>query len=681
MIGEDEFRLLFDMAVDCMLILGSDGRIKEINRIGHEQLGYTKAEMVGKHLSQFILPEFAAILGDRISKLQDQGSLVFESAQVRKDGSAFPVEISSRMFKQGGETAFFSIVRDVTSRKLVEQALQKSERELNRAQAIGHFGSWTHDMAGHITWSNELYRIFGISPDNFTLNTESFYNLIHPDDRPAMQAWTDVCISGQNPGGIEWRCIKPDGTVRHIYGQGELILDAEGRISHMAGTVQDITERKASETEIQLLAFHDQLTRLPNRRLLMDRLQQAIASSARNGREGALLFIDLDHFKNLNDTLGHDIGDLLLQQVSQRLKSCIREDDTVARLGGDEFLVMLIDLSGQSIEAAAQTEAIGEKIFAALTQPYQLDKNIYRCTASIGVTMFSGNRQTAEELLKQADIAMYQAKKAGRNALRFFDQQMQENISARVSLEGELLNALEFEQFRLHYQIQVDKSERPLGAEALIRWIHPVRGLVPPAQFIPLAEESGLILPIGLWVLNTACAQLKVWEQVALTRKLVLAVNVSARQFHQAGFVAQVKASVQHHAINPKLLKLELTEGMLLENIDDTIAIMSELNEAGIQFSLDDFGTGYSSLQYLKRLPLNQIKIDQTFVRDIAANESDKAVVRAIIAMARSLELNVIAEGVETDEQRQLLLKNGCTQFQGYLFSMPVPIDQFEALL
>lgn len=455
----------------------------------------------------------------------------------------------------------------------------------------------------------------------------------------------------------------------------------DGVVTHYVGSHIDITERKAAEEKIQHLAFYDHLTDLPNRLLLLDRLKQVLASTARSCLKGALLFIDLDNFKNLNDTLGHDIGDMLLKQAAQRLESCIRESDTVARLGGDEFVVMLLDLSEQPIEAAAQTEAICEKILAALSQPYPLDKNTYRCTASIGVTLFSGHQQAADELMKQADIAMYQAKKAGRNALRFFDRLMQENISARVLLEGELQNALESQQFHLYYQIQVDSSHRPMGAEALIRWIHPERGLVSPAQFIPLAEETGLILPIGLWVLETACAQLKAWQHDAFTRDLTLAVNVSARQFRQTDFVIQVQSAAQRHDITPKLLKMELTESLLQENIEDTIATMNALNEIGVQFSLDDFGTGYSSLQYLKRLPLDQIKIDQSFVRDIAADTSDIAVVRATIAMARSLDLDVIAEGVETEEQRQLLMENGCTNYQGYLFGRPLPIEQFEALL
>ncbi len=454
-----------------------------------------------------------------------------------------------------------------------------------------------------------------------------------------------------------------------------------GEVTHHVGTLHDITSRKAAEAEIKNLGFYDSLTGLPNRRLLLDRLKQALASSVRSGRKAALLFIDLDDFKTLNDSLGHATGDLLLQHVAQRLTSCVREGDTVARLGGDEFVVMLEDLSEQILEAAEQTEAIGEKILATLNQPYQLGGHEYRGTPSIGVTLFDDQQSGVEELLKQADIAMYQAKKAGRNTLRFFDAQMQTNVDARAALENELRNALVNKEFQLHYQIQVDSLHQSLGAEALIRWIHPERGLVSPAEFIPLAEETGLILPIGQWVLDTACAQLKAWQQDALTKNLILAVNVSAKQFRQANFVDQVQATVQRHAIDPSYLKLELTESLLLENIEDTIAAMNALNEIGIRFSLDDFGTGYSSLQHLKQLPLNQLKIDQSFVRDLASDNSDKAIVRTVIAMADSLGLDIIAEGVETEVQQQLLLGKGCTNYQGYLFSRPVPIEEFEALL
>jgi len=453
------------------------------------------------------------------------------------------------------------------------------------------------------------------------------------------------------------------------------LIEQSARIASIA------IEHKQTEDQVLQLALYDPLTSLPNRRTLTDRLHQALASSSRSGKAGALLFIDLDNFKTLNDTLGHDMGDLLLQQVAHRLLSCVREGDTVSRLGGDEFVVILEDLSNQSLEAAAQVEAIGEKILGALNQPYQLASHKQRSTPSIGATLFSEHKSSSDELLKQADIAMYQAKKSGRNAFRFFDPQMQDIISARALLEDELRHALIKQEFQLYYQIQMDSSKRPTGSEALIRWVHPVRGLVLPQQFITLAEETGLIIPIGQWVLETACSRLKAWQQNELTRNLILAVNVSAKQFRHIDFITQVQAAVNLHGIDAKLLKLELTESLLLDDIESTISTMSALNNIGVQFSLDDFGTGYSSLQYLKLLPFDQLKIDQSFVRDITTNSSDKTIVRTIIAMADSLELRTIAEGVETEEQLQFLIRSGCAQFQGYLFGKPGTIEQFEALL
>jgi len=458
-------------------------------------------------------------------------------------------------------------------------------------------------------------------------------------------------------------------------------LDKFDHVIGGIGIVQDISERKKAEYIIENLAFYDSLTQLPNRQLLLDRLKLALAASARTGKDGALLFLDLDNFKILNDSHGHDAGDSLLRQVAARLTTCLHEDDTVARLGGDEFVVLIEDLSNQDTTAANQAEIVGERILAALKQPYQLGEKEYQSSASIGVEIFKGHDQSLEELLKHADIAMYQAKKAGRNTLRFFDPQMQDAVNSRVDIERELRKALESQQFQLFYQIQVDRHNRILGAETLIRWVHPERGFISPAEFITLAEETGLILPIGQWVLETACEQLKSWQQNAKTRDLTLSVNVSAKQFHQANFVAQLNDTIKRYAINPLQLKLELTESFLLENIEETIATMSALNKIGIQFSLDDFGTGYSCLQYLKRLPLVQLKIDQSFVRDIVVDSSDRAIVRTIIAMAKSLELNVIAEGVETKEQLALLLNKGCEHFQGYLFSQPIPILKLNELL
>src|SRR5665647_2742464 len=564
-------------------------------------------------------------------------------------------------------TAIAQRISDFLSSLILIEQLRESEERWKFALEGAGDGVWDwNPQTDEALFSKQWVEMVGYAEHEFPDTGTAWVEHLHPDDKDRVLSAIHEYFAGKPFYLVEFRMRCKDGSWKWILARGKLVSrDADGNPLRMIGTHTDITERKAAEETIKNLAFYDPLTGLPNRRLLMDRLQQAFASSARSGREGALLFIDLDNVKSLNDTLGHDIGDLLLQQTAQRLESCLREVDTVARLGGDEFVVMLEDLSEQPIEAATQTEAVGEKILAILNQPYQLDTHEYHSTASIGATIFSGHGQSGEELLKRADIAMYQAKKAGRNTLRFFDPQMQVSITGRFSLEGELRKALGNQEFQLYYQIQVDSSHRPLGAEALIRWIHPLRGMVSPAQFIPLAEETGLILPIGLWVLETACTQLKAWEQAALTRDLVLAVNVSAKQFHQADFVAQVQAAVQRLGINPMRLKLELTEGMLLENIEDTIATMNALKEIGVQFSLDDFGTGYSSLQYLKRLPLDQLKIDQSFVRDIATDSSDKAIVRTIIAMAHALNLGAIAEGVETEDQRQFLLGKGCMHFQG----------------
>jgi diguanylate cyclase (GGDEF)-like protein len=440
-------------------------------------------------------------------------------------------------------------------------------------------------------------------------------------------------------------------------------------------------EKEKRASEMNELAFYDPLTKLPNRRLLVDRLQQALSTSIRTKLEGAVLFLDLDNFKTLNDTYGHNCGNLLLQQVAERLKLCVRASDTVARVGGDEFVIVLQALSEHHLEAAAQARAVANKILFYLNQPYQLELIPYACTSSIGVTLFNCPKSGVEELMQQADIAMYQAKKEGRDTMRFYDPQMQEAINARALLEEELQIAIKDEQFKLFYQVQVDALGRAIGAEALIRWIHPERGLVPPINFIPLCEETGLILPIGDWVINSACSQLREWQQQPLTCDLSLAINVSARQFAQANFIDQVKLALKKFKVNPTLLKLELTESLLLDDIDQAINTMHDLCKVGVRFSLDDFGTGYSSLQYLKRLPLDQIKIDQSFVRDITEDVVDKSIVCTIIAMANTMGLNVIAEGVETEEQQRILLEEGCANFQGYYFGKPVPIDLFDAAL
>ena len=441
---------------------------------------------------------------------------------------------------------------------------------------------------------------------------------------------------------------------------------------------REVAERKMADDEIRNLAYHDALTRLPNRRLLFDRLQHAIAASSRSGRYCALLFIDLDNFKTLNDTLGHDAGDLLLQEVSRRLATCLREGDTAARLGGDEFVVLLENLSENAQEAATQAETTGEKIHGALNQTYQLANHEYNGTPSIGVTLFTDHQDTVDELLKRADLAMYHAKSAGRNALRFFDPQMQAVITTRATLEAGLREALLKQQFLLYYQAQVDSQGRVTGAEALLRWQHPQGELVSPMEFIPLAEDTGLILLVGRWVLETACAQLALWAACPELAHLMVAVNVSPREFHHKDFVEQVKSVLVTSGARPQRLKLELTESLLLHDVEDTIVKMTALRAEGVSFSLDDFGTGYSSLSYLKRLPLDQVKIDRSFVRDVLTDAYDSAIARSVIDLGRNLGLGVIAEGVESGAQRDFVAANGCQNYQGYLFSRPLPLHEFE---
>jgi len=446
------------------------------------------------------------------------------------------------------------------------------------------------------------------------------------------------------------------------------ITDDSGRISHFVSIQRDITRGKLAEQQIEQLAFYDSLTRLPNRRLLLDRLRLALNAVKRSGRIGALLFIDLDNFKSLNDTLGHDKGDRLLEAVARRLEGCVRKSNTVARLGGDEFVIMIEDIAGDPVAAGTHAELVVRKILAGFAPRFALDGIEYHCTPSVGVALFDRHINEVDELLKQADLAMYHAKAMGRNTACFFDPDMQSAINARVALERELRAALHQHQFELHYQPQVDGAGRTVGYEALIRWRHPRHGLVYPQAFIPLAEETGLIRGIGRWVLQSACRQLASWSTRPDHAHLTISVNVSAGQFGHPEFMQQVLAAIASAGADPCLLKLELTESVLVKNPDDTIAKMAGLKEHGIRFALDDFGTGYSSLSYLKRLPLNQIKIDQSFVRDVLVDANDAAIVRTILALGQILGLDVIAEGVELEAQRDFLARHGCHGYQGYLF-------------
>ncbi len=569
------------------------------------------------------------------------------------------------------------VSHDISERKRTETLLQESEQHFRTLANGGSTLIWTSGQDKRCNYFNEPWLRFTGRSIEQELG-EGWLEGVHPDDRAFCLETYGGAFDQRKAFSIDYRIRHADGSYRWIRDDGNPRYDSQGEFLGYIGFCVDVTPQKEADEKIKTLAFYDSLTGLPNRRLLQDRLEKTLAASSRHQRQGALLFIDLDNFKTLNDTLGHDVGDLLLQQVARRLAACVRESDTVARLGGDEFVVMLEDLSENPQEAAAQVETVGEKIIATLNQNYQLAGYEYRSTPSIGVTLFADHEKPVEELLKRADLAMYQAKAAGRNTMRFFDPQMQAAVTSRATLEAGLREAVRKEQFLLHYQAQVDGAGRLTGSEVLLRWQHPERGVVSPAEFIPLAEETGVIVPLGQWVLQTACIRLARWAATPEMARLTLAVNVSAQQFNQPDFVEQVLAILNGTGADPRRLKLELTESLLANNVQEIIEKMFALKARGVGFSLDDFGTGYSSLSYLKRMPLDQLKIDRSFVHDVLSDPNDAAIARTIVALGQNLGLGVIAEGVETEPQRDFLSKSGCHAYQGYFFSRPLPVEGFE---
>ncbi|WP_326941032.1 bifunctional diguanylate cyclase/phosphodiesterase [Actimicrobium sp. GrIS 1.19] len=574
-----------------------------------------------------------------------------------------------------------STLRIVGARVGAELAQQMTNTRMrSQAALLDHATDaiMVRDMLGAVTfWNQGAERLYGWGRDEaldmamITRSAEEALDLHEPLER--------VQLDGEWRGELLQR--RKDGGSIAVEARWTLIRDEQGQPSGILAIESDISKRKAAEHALEHLAFYDPLTDLPNRMLLRNRLQHAIDASDRSYRFGALLCINLDNFKALNDSLGHDMGDLLLQLVAVRLSYCMRACDTVARLSGDEFVILLVDLGDTAAEGASRAKQVAEKIIAAFGDAFLMGEHEAFTTPSIGITLFSNASCGVDELLQRADLAMYQAKASGRNTMQFFDSDMQATVSARMALESEMRSALKLNQFLLHFQPQVDANGMPTGAEALVRWHHPVRGLVPPGAFIPLAEENGLIIPLGNWVLETACRELAKWALSPALSDLTLAVNVSARQFRQPDFVANVLAVVHQTGINPRRLKLELTESLLIDNVEDTVLKMCQLKAKGVGFSLDDFGIGYSSLSYLKRLPLDQLKIDQSFVRDILTDPNDEAIARTIVALGNSLGLAVIAEGVETLAQKQRLATLGCFFYQGYFFSRPVPTDAFIAYI
>lgn len=671
-------RLIIDHAPARVFWKDHDSRYLGCNAVFARDAGLSHPDdVIGKTDGELVWRDQAELYraDDRRVMESGEAKLDFEEPQTTHDGRTIWLNTSKVPLRdlEGAVFGVLGMYWDATDRKMAEDELRIAAATFQSQEGI-----IVTDAEGTIIRVNAAFEaITGYGAgDVIGKNPRILKSGLH--DRGFYRAmWTALLKTGKWSGEL-WDKRK-NGEAYPKSMTITAIADEKGRLSHYVAVFTDISERKQSEEAIHRLAFYDPLTQLPNRRLLLEQLHQLMAAGARSGRYGALLMLDMDHFKTINDTLGHVLGDHLLVEVAHRLKSCVRDGDVVARLGGDEYVVVLDGLSAQMEEAGATAGKIAEKIRAELARPYLLKGYECHSSPSIGVSLFRGQLESIEELLKQADMALYQAKASGRNAASFFDPSMQAVLEQRSSLVSDLRQALRQQQFRLHYQVQVDQYGRPMGAEALLRWEHPERGLVFPGEFIPPAEEAGLIVPIGLWALEEACAQLRDWGNDPLARGWSLAVNVSARQFRQPGFIDDVQRVLKDSGADPRRLKLELTESAVLDDVEDSIHKMWALKAWGVEFSMDDFGTGYSSLSNLKRLPLDQIKIDRSFVQDIPTDPNDAAIVNTIIAMSRTLGLAVIAEGVETEEQRDFLERHGCQAFQGYLFGKPVPLSEFEA--
>jgi diguanylate cyclase (GGDEF)-like protein/PAS domain S-box-containing protein len=683
---EELYRSSFDQAAVGILHVLFDGVIERCNARFAEIVGYTLEELPGKTFEQFTPQEYLPESREAFQRLIMGGASYagLEKPYLRKDGTLAWVKLTGSIQRDGNGEALHvvSFMEDITARKAAEERLSEAMAALQTSESRYR----TVFQA-----SRDALSISDLTTGRFIEINQAFVDLMGFEreevigrNSPEVGFWVNPIDRERVVETLRQNCMLQDERIRLRNKGGEefwallsaSVIEIDGVVC-MLGVTRDISDAQAAEDEIRNLAFYDRVTGLPNRRLLLDRLLQTLSGDSRSSRKTAVLFINLDDFKTVNDTLGHQIGDLLLREVAQRLTACVHESDTVARFGGDEFVVILEGLSESPESVADEAKDIGEAILASIGQTYSLDGHECKGTTSVGITVFGDVRESPNDVLRQAAIAMQQAKSAGGNAVRFFAPVLQTAVNARAAMKADLNRAILENQFVLYYQPQVDATGL-IGAEALIRWKHPVRGLVPPNDFIPLAEETGLILALGDWAFETACRLVASWADRKLPCKVGVAVNISSRQFSEPDFVANILATLARTGANPKCLKLELTESLMASNIGDVIAKMTVLKSHGLSFSLDDFGTGYSSLSYLKRLPLDQLKIDRAFVSDILDDVASAAIAQTIVSLGRAMGLTVIAEGVETEAQHAYLASLGTDSFQGYLFSRPLPLEEFE---
>ncbi|MBF0255890.1 MAG: EAL domain-containing protein [Gammaproteobacteria bacterium] len=676
--SETRFLATFEQAAVGIALVAPDGRWLKVNRRLCALVGYSEAELLQLSFQDITyhkeLDADLELVNQMLKGERDSYSL--EKRYRRKDGQLIWINLTVALVRdqQGQPDYFISVVEDINQQKQAELELRIAATAFETRQAM-----IITDAEQSILRVNQAFsQTTGYRPDEVIGQTPALLKSGRHETEFYQRMWQELSRDRQWQGEI-WNRRK-NGEIYPEWLHISAVLDEQGQVCNYIGAFEDISQHKQAEAKIHSLSYFDVLTKLPNRRLFMDRLQQALLSSKRLDQLGAVFFIDLDGFSALNDTQSHDVGDRVLIEIAQRLVRSVHGDDTVARLGSDEFVVVVENLHQNMDSALVQAKELGERLLAAIRQPIPINGGEFVITASMGVSLFDGGSDSVADLLKRADASMLQVKGTGRDRLHFFDHSMQQALEQRVSLEALLRKAIP-EQLVLHYQLQADIQGRPLGAEVLVRWQDPQQGLISPAAFIPLAEQSGLILPMGQWILRSACRQLQQWQGQAARRQLSLAVNVSPKQFQQADFVDQVAAALDEFGIPPQLLKLEITESLLLDDLDSVMAKMDRIKALGLRLSLDDFGTGFSSLSYLQRLPFDQLKIDQSFLRSLHPGDKDAAIVRTIISLGKNLDMEVIAEGVETQTALDFLAEQGCNSYQGYLLARPMPLEALEQLL